>query len=50
MARRHPDWLLLAVNTLGGASKAAEKIGVSEAAVANWLLNGTAKARHGDVV
>jgi hypothetical protein len=50
MARRHPDWLLFAVNNLGGATRAAKKIGVSKSAVANWLLNGTARARHGDVV
>ncbi len=44
------DWLLFAVNRLGGATKAAKRIGVRRGEVAGWLLNGTAKARYGDIM
>jgi hypothetical protein len=51
MARRlHPDWLLIAVSNLGGATKAARKIGVSREAVATWLRDGVAKAPCGPLI
>jgi hypothetical protein len=51
MNRRQPlDWLLFAVNMLGGATKAAKRIGVSKATVASWLRLGTETAKHGPLM
>jgi hypothetical protein len=47
---KNPDWLAFAVNELGGATKAAKKIGATRAEVASWLRDGVAKAPCGPIV